>query len=97
MTSKTARRAITDALSDLSKEKLEEFRSALLDRKEEPRLHWGTVEGKSIVEMTHILVEKFTEDGAVEVTLNALKAIDCNNVAKELGMGKILCRSKNRM
>ena len=91
MASKTTKRAVSDALSDLTKEKLEEFRSTLLDRREEPRVRRRALEGKSVTEITDVLVETFTEDRAVEVTLTVLKEIDCNKVAQELEMSMFFC------
>ena len=78
-----AKVAILGALEDLEKNDLEKFCSFLRDRREGPRIRRNAIENKSIVEIVDRLVSAFT-DLAVEVTLDTLRKIGCNDVAKEL-------------
>lgn len=92
MPPKTIRGAIKDALENLGGANLEKFRSALLDRREEPRVAVSRVEGKSFLVITDVLVSTFCEEGAARVTLELLKEIKCFNDAKTLGE---LCNMKH--
>ena len=85
MAAKTPKRLILDALKDLGRSELEEFCSFLLDLREEPRVYKCDIEDKSRTQITDQLVETFTEDGAMEVTLKIMKEIDCNDITKDLG------------
>ena len=85
MADKTANNAIVDALSDLSKFKLEQFRSSLIHPREGgPKVYRNAVEDKSIIQIADTLVQQFLEDGAVKLTVNILDDIGCPKVAREL-------------
>ena len=43
-----------------------------------------TIENKNRTEIADKLITTFTEDNAVEVTLDILKKINCNDVAQDL-------------
>ncbi|CAK6958904.1 apoptosis-associated speck-like protein containing a CARD isoform X2 [Scomber scombrus] len=72
-------------LSDLKKQDFEKFCHRLLDRREEPRVRRNQVEGKSLLEITDVLVSTFTEQRALDVAVEILKQIGCNQAARELG------------
>ena len=78
-----AKKAIIGALSDLSKSELEEFCSALTDRKDQPRIRKNAVENKSIVQVSEKIVATYTVDRAVGVVVEILREIN-NEVADEL-------------
>ncbi|XP_038566682.1 apoptosis-associated speck-like protein containing a CARD [Micropterus salmoides] len=84
MAPKTIRKAIADALEDLSKDNFDKFCRQLLDRREEPRVRRNKVEGKSFLDIADILVSTFTERRAVTVTTELLKQIDCHCEADSL-------------
>lgn len=79
------KRAIKDTLENLGKENLRKFRSALLDRREEPRVPVSKLEDKDFLGISDVLVTTFCEDGAARVTLELLKEIKCFDDAKTLG------------
>ncbi|XP_035528371.1 apoptosis-associated speck-like protein containing a CARD isoform X2 [Morone saxatilis] len=85
MPPKTIRTALADMLEDLSKEDFAKFRHQLLDRREEPRVRRNRVEGKSYLDIVDVLVATFTEPGALEVAVEILTQIDCNQAARALG------------
>lgn len=82
---KTIKSAVSETLENLKKEKFEKFCHHLLDRREQPRVKCNSVEDKSRLQVTDVLVSTFTEEGALAVVLEILKQIDCSNEAKELG------------
>uniref|UniRef100_A0A667X476 PYD and CARD domain containing n=1 Tax=Myripristis murdjan TaxID=586833 RepID=A0A667X476_9TELE len=77
--------AIQDALEDLPEKKLDKFRSALLDRREEPRVKMNSVEGKDYITIAQVLVSTFTEPRALRITLELLREIGCSEEAERLG------------
>lgn len=85
MPPKTIKGAIKDSLENLGRQNLEKFRSALVDRREEPRVPVSRVEDKDFLKITDVLVTTFCEDGAARVTLELLKEIKCFDDAKTLG------------
>lgn len=85
MPPKTIKGAIRDVLENLGQKDLKKFRSALLDRREEPRVPVSRVEEKDFLEVTDVLVSTFCERGAARVTLDLLKEIKCFDDAKMLG------------
>lgn len=85
MPPKTIRGAIRDVLENLRRKDLDKFRSALLDRREEPRVPVSRVEDKDFLEITDVLVSTYCEPGAARVTLDLLKEIKCFDDAKMLG------------
>ncbi|XP_074539975.1 apoptosis-associated speck-like protein containing a CARD [Halichoeres trimaculatus] len=84
MPRKTIKKALWDALEDLSKEDFDKFRHHLLDRRAEPRVRRNRVEGKNFLEIVDVLVSTFSESGAVSVTLELLTTIGCNREAESL-------------
>lgn len=85
MSRTTSKRAIVDTLEDLRKDDLEKFCFHLRDRRVNPRVTRRDVDDKSVGEIADMLVSKFTEAGAVEVTLEMLREIICNEEAARLG------------
>ncbi|KAF3852297.1 hypothetical protein F7725_005652 [Dissostichus mawsoni] len=79
MAPKTVTQALKDMLFSLSKTQLEEFSSALLDRKEEPRVKRKDLEDKSRVDVAEVLVATYTESRAIQVALDILREIKCND------------------
>ncbi|KAI3361292.1 hypothetical protein L3Q82_013479, partial [Scortum barcoo] len=73
-----------DELEDLSKENFERFRLRLRDRREGPRIRHSAVEGKSPGDLAYYMVSTFTETRALEVALDTLRKIDCNEEAETL-------------
>ncbi|KAJ4944698.1 hypothetical protein JOQ06_013238 [Pogonophryne albipinna] len=93
MAPKTVTQALKDMLFSLSKMQLEEFCSAFLDRKEEPRVKRKDLEDKSRVAVAELLVTTYTESGAIQVALDILREIKCNDqreiLAKETQEGSL--------
>lgn len=89
MPAKTIKSAIKDCLENLGRQNLEKFRSALLDRREEPRVLVSRVEDKDFLGITDVLVSTFCESGAAKVTVELLKEIKCFDDAERLGELKI--------
>ncbi|XP_037310135.2 apoptosis-associated speck-like protein containing a CARD [Pungitius pungitius] len=84
MPPKTVKRAIKDALADLSNEQFKEFCDELRDRPGEPKVLQNKVEGKTRLEIADVLVTTFTEAGAPSVTAELLREIGCNEHADKL-------------
>uniref|UniRef100_A0A3B4GQL5 Pyrin domain-containing protein n=1 Tax=Pundamilia nyererei TaxID=303518 RepID=A0A3B4GQL5_9CICH len=74
-----------DALEDISKDDFEKFCHQLLDRREAPRVKRNRVENKNRLQIADVLVSHFTEEGALRVTVDLLKAIGCRDEAETLG------------
>lgn len=85
MPPKTIKKAIKDVLENLGKDDMNKFRSALVDRREEPRVPVSRVEGRDYLGITDVLVSTFTEKKAVRVTMELLEEIKCLNQAEEFG------------
>uniref|UniRef100_A0A667X495 PYD and CARD domain containing n=1 Tax=Myripristis murdjan TaxID=586833 RepID=A0A667X495_9TELE len=85
MPPKATKAAIQDALEDLPEKKLKKFCMVLLDRRGEPRVKTSAVEGKDCITIAQVLVSTFTELGALQITLELLREIDCNEEAERLG------------
>uniref|UniRef100_A0A3Q3IZT6 Pyrin domain-containing protein n=1 Tax=Monopterus albus TaxID=43700 RepID=A0A3Q3IZT6_MONAL len=85
MSHKTIKMALVESLEDLTERDLEKFRHQLLDRREEPRVRRRAVEGKSLLDLTDVLVSTFTEEGALPVVVQILQQIGCNEEAQKLG------------
>ncbi len=81
----TIKRAIADALEDLTHETVLGFCHRLRDRREKPRVRLRAVDGKSVWQIAELLVSTFTELNALQVTLEILRQINCNEEAKALG------------
>lgn len=81
----TIRKALADTLEDLSKRNFEKFCHELLDRRDEPRIRRNRLEGKNYLDVVDVLVCTFTESKALQVTVETLRQIDCNEDADALG------------
>ncbi|XP_074508922.1 apoptosis-associated speck-like protein containing a CARD [Sebastes fasciatus] len=84
MPPKTIKMALADMLEDLSEQNFQKFCHHLLDRREEPQVRRNRVEGRSRLDIADVLVSTFGESEALEVALEILTDIDCNNEAKKL-------------
>uniref|UniRef100_A0A4W5MZH4 PYD and CARD domain containing n=1 Tax=Hucho hucho TaxID=62062 RepID=A0A4W5MZH4_9TELE len=82
--SKTVGDILIGVLDDLGEAELKKFRRKLCDRKQEPKVRRGIVEKADPVDLVDILTHTFTEDGAVDVAIEVLGAINCEGVAEEL-------------
>lgn len=85
MAPKTIKTLIANTLENLGQLDLEKFRSQLRDRREEPRIPRSKVDDKGFLVITDVLVQTFRESGALSVTLQLLRDIDCNDDAERLG------------
>ncbi|XP_054916931.1 uncharacterized protein LOC129379991 isoform X2 [Poeciliopsis prolifica] len=81
---RSVKQLLAETLEDLSKDNLDKFIFQLLDRREEPRVRRCRVEGKSRLEVVDVLVSTFTEDQAVDVTVEILRSISCKQQAERL-------------
>ncbi|XP_042077209.1 caspase a-like [Haplochromis burtoni] len=81
---KTIKSAVADTLEDLAKGNFEKFCHQLLDRREAPRVKRNRVENKNRLQIADVLVSHFTEEGALRVTVDLLKAIGCSDEAETL-------------
>ncbi|XP_068425995.1 apoptosis-associated speck-like protein containing a CARD [Clinocottus analis] len=84
MPPKTAKKAIKDALANLSKDNFQSFCEELLDRREEPLVKRNMVEGKGYLDVGNVLVDIFTEAKAPGVVVELLREIGCSNDADKL-------------
>ncbi|KAM9363662.1 lysozyme g-like [Symphorus nematophorus] len=78
MPAKTVKRALIDTLSDLDRNQINEFCSAILDRKEDPKVKRRSLEERDPVQIAEALVTVYTEEGVKRVTLETLQEIGCN-------------------
>ncbi|XP_051261729.1 uncharacterized protein LOC127366634 [Dicentrarchus labrax] len=85
---------IVKSLDDLTQTDLDTFCHRLRDRREEPRVRRRAVDGKTILEVADLLVSTFTEHTALQVTLDILKQINCNEEAKALESRTKACVDK---
>nr|ANS12746.1 g-type lysozyme [Trachinotus ovatus] len=74
------------------------FRYAILAREEEPRVRRAALVDKPRVEIADVLISTFTESGVIEVVLQALREIGCNDLrerfAKDTSEGSPTSASK---
>uniref|UniRef100_G3PFE4 ETS1-related protein n=1 Tax=Gasterosteus aculeatus aculeatus TaxID=481459 RepID=G3PFE4_GASAC len=84
MTARSIRVTLADMLDDLPGKNFDDFVDQLLDCGEEPRVRRNRVEGKSRLEVVDVLVSTFTETGAVRVSVEVLKQINCHEQANKL-------------
>lgn len=76
---------LQDIFDDLGKDNQKRFKSKLCDRKTEPRVRRATVEKvQDSLDLADLMVNTFTTDGSVPVTIEILQAIGCNEQAVEL-------------
>ncbi|XP_064797277.1 apoptosis-associated speck-like protein containing a CARD isoform X2 [Oncorhynchus masou masou] len=81
---KTVGDTLIGVLNDLGMTKLKWFRHKLCERKQEPKIRRGNVEKLDPIDLADLLTRTFTEDGALDVAIEVLRAIDCHDGAKEL-------------
>ncbi|KAI4892983.1 hypothetical protein NFI96_027793 [Prochilodus magdalenae] len=82
---KTIKDHLVETLDDLGSENLKKFKNKLCDRKVEPRVRRGNVEKlESSMELADLIINTFTTKNAVQVTVEVLTAIGCNQNAEEL-------------
>ncbi|XP_030014241.1 uncharacterized protein LOC115435766 isoform X1 [Sphaeramia orbicularis] len=87
MSAKGISTEILDCLQSLRKEDFDSFVFRLKDRREEPRIRGSKVDRKSRVVVTEVLVSTFTESRALEVTVDILRGMGCNQEADDLESG----------
>ncbi|XP_074510964.1 uncharacterized protein LOC141779830 [Sebastes fasciatus] len=80
----TIKHALGSTLEDLSKNDFFTFCHLLRDRREEPRVRYRDVEDRTLWQITDLLVSTFTEPKALQVTLEILRQINCNEEAETL-------------
>lgn len=85
MAPKTIKKLICDTLENLLDTDLEKFRAQLVDRREEPLIPRSKVQGKSYLVLTDVIVSTFCEVKGLQVTLQTLGEINCNEEAERLG------------
>ncbi|XP_062278755.1 apoptosis-associated speck-like protein containing a CARD [Scomber scombrus] len=73
---------------------MDKFRFCLQDRREEPRIRRGSLEGKDLYALTNVMVSTFTERGALKVTLEILRQMNCNEQADTLESKTKACMDK---
>ncbi|XP_047455822.1 apoptosis-associated speck-like protein containing a CARD [Mugil cephalus] len=84
MARKNLKFCLADALEDLGQQDFKKFVHRLRDRRIEPRVPLSKVEGKGFLEVTDVLVSHFTDKGAVDVAVEILRSIGCNEAANAL-------------
>lgn len=90
---KTVKDHLQDIFDDLGQEGQKKFKSKLLDRREEPRVRRAAVEKlEDAIDLTTLMVNTFTETGAVPVTVQILKAIGFHEQANELTQNAGQCK-----
>ncbi|XP_052473630.1 apoptosis-associated speck-like protein containing a CARD [Carassius gibelio] len=91
---------LQDIFDDLGKDNQKRFKSKLCDRKTEPRVRRATVEKvQDSLDLADLMVNTFTTDGSVPVTIEILQAIGCNEQAVELkeNTGQLSSQSDHRL
>uniref|UniRef100_A0A3B1J383 Caspase a n=1 Tax=Astyanax mexicanus TaxID=7994 RepID=A0A3B1J383_ASTMX len=82
---KTIQDHLVNALDDLTTDKLKKFKNKLVDRKQEPRVRRSDVEKvEYTTELVNLLTDTYTTRTAVQVALEVLRTIGCNQVAQNL-------------
>ncbi|XP_072249658.1 apoptosis-associated speck-like protein containing a CARD [Leuresthes tenuis] len=76
--------ALLKALEKLSQQNFDLFCHELVNRAEEPRVSRCRVEGRQRWEIVDVMVSTFTEVGVVDVAVETLKEIQCNEEADAL-------------
>ncbi|KAG7469024.1 hypothetical protein MATL_G00124430 [Megalops atlanticus] len=80
---KTTRDHLVDTLEDLGEKNFKKFKTKLCDRKEEPRIRKGAIEGADNLDLTEKLISTYTEQGAVKITIEILESIGCAQEASD--------------
>lgn len=86
MAPQTPKKLLSSALEDLTRSNWEKFQHALLDRRSGTRrVRRNQLEGKSILEVSDVMIQVFTEREALNVAVDILRDIGCCQDADDLG------------
>ncbi|XP_022518296.2 apoptosis-associated speck-like protein containing a CARD [Astyanax mexicanus] len=85
--SSSIRDLLLEALEDLDSQQFKAFTWKLTDSELDLRIPRGVVEGRDRVDIVNLLIGSFTENRALEITLQLLKIIRANQVAEDLETG----------
>ncbi|MBN3297184.1 ASC protein, partial [Amia calva] len=85
--SKTTKDWIIDTLENLVDVDLKKFKSKLCDRPDEPKIRKGAIQNADYVDLADKLVSTYTENGAVNVTIEVLESIGLKQEAADLRNG----------
>ncbi|XP_066575253.1 apoptosis-associated speck-like protein containing a CARD isoform X3 [Amia ocellicauda] len=85
--SKTTKDWIIDTLENLVDVDLKKFKSKLCDRPDEPKIRKGAIQKADYVDLADKLVSTYTENGAVNVTIEVLESIGLKQEAADLRNG----------
>ena len=85
MAPETIKEALIIVLANLTEKDFKKFCTKLVDRRKEPRVWRNKVENKDHMDVADVLVSTFTEQVALDVAVEILKAIGCSKEAEELG------------
>uniref|UniRef100_A0A3B1KAW5 PYD and CARD domain containing n=1 Tax=Astyanax mexicanus TaxID=7994 RepID=A0A3B1KAW5_ASTMX len=85
--SSSIRDLLLEALEDLDSQQFKAFTWKLTDSELDLRIPRGVVEGRDRVDIVNLLIGRFTENRALEITLQLLKIIRANQVAEDLETG----------
>ncbi|KAA0702810.1 CARD PYD and [Triplophysa tibetana] len=82
---KTLKQHLIDTFDDMTQENVKKFTRKLCERPQEPRVRRATIEKiKDSLDLADLMVDTFTSIGAVTVTIELLRAINCNEQAVSL-------------
>ncbi|XP_037532470.1 apoptosis-associated speck-like protein containing a CARD [Nematolebias whitei] len=78
MAPQTPKRLLSNVLEDLTKSDMEKFRHELQDRRSGTRrVRRNQLEGKSILEVSDVMIQVFTEKEALKMAVDILRDIGC--------------------
>ncbi|XP_076869383.1 caspase a [Brachyhypopomus gauderio] len=75
---------LCDVFDDLDQSAFRRFTYKLCDVPLNPRIRRNNVQGKDSSDLARLLIDKYTEKKAVEVAVQVLRAVNCNQQAAEL-------------
>ncbi|XP_036373087.1 uncharacterized protein LOC118769846 isoform X1 [Megalops cyprinoides] len=84
---------VNDTLDKLSADEFNRFKRKLSELK---KIGYGLIEKAATVDLTWEIVNRFTEEGAVECVVDVLNAIDLKKFAKELEKEAHTCQTDSR-
>lgn len=85
MPPQTITSAIQFCLENLGQQDFKKFCNCFHKPRAGKRVPRSKLEDKDFLDVTRVLVSTFCEDGALQVTLEILREIDCDEEAKQLG------------
>lgn len=86
MAPQTPKKLLSNALENLSQSNLEKFHHELLDQRSGTRrVRRNQLEGKSILEVSDVMIQVFTEKEALKMAVDILRNIGCCQDADDLG------------